>query len=478
MDQPLKILMLEDNSNDTEIIQRTVKKEHPGVVFSVTMTREGFEKGLQEFQPDVILSDNTMPQFSASEALEIAILKKVDIPFILVTGTVSEEFAAGIMKAGADDYILKDRLTRLPAAIDAALHKKKAESDIRNSEDTRRLIMNSALDAIVCIDEEGKITAWNPQAERLFGWKEADILGKLLVNTIIPGQYREKHLKGFNRYLKTNEAVILNKLIELTALTIGGKEFPVELFIVRVELNTTGFFCAFIRDITERRRASEQLQGSYEEIRRLVSHLENVREEERINMSREIHDQLGQQMTVMKMDVSWLNKKLQGTDEVTRQKMDELVTELDKTIKMVRKIAAELRPTLLDDMGLVAAIEWHLREFQSRSGIHALMTGGKDEPNLSSPVKTALFRIVQESLTNVIRHANAKNVVVSLANKKTSFELTIQDDGAGFDTEIATAKKTFGLLGMKERTLMMEGTYSITSSAGLGTTIIVSVPLK
>ena len=474
---PLKILMLEDNPNDTEIIQRAVKKEMPNCVFTVTMTKQGYLDALNNFHPDLILSDNTMPQFNASEALDIMLQKALAIPFILVTGTVSEEFAAGIIKAGADDYILKDRLTRLPSAIDAALQKKKAEAIARNSEDVRKLIMKSALDAIICIDTDGKIIVWNTQAEVLFGWKEEIILGKQLVDTIIPERYREKHSLGFDHFLKTGEGSILNKLIELTALNIGGKEFPVEIFIVPVEQNETRFFCAFIRDITDRKKASEQLQQSYEEIRRLASHLENIREEERINISREIHDQLGQQMTVMKMDVSWLNKKLQATDEVTREKLSSLAGELDNTIKMVRKISAQLRPTLLDDMGLMAAIEWHLREFQSRSGIQTHMAGSKDEPVLPASTKTGLFRIVQESLTNVIRHANAKNVVVSVALKKTSFELTIQDDGAGFEVEKATAKKTFGLLGMKERAAMMEGTYSITSSPGMGTTVVVSVPL-
>src|SRR5258706_4664895 len=147
--------MLEDNDFDAQIIQRTVKKEKPNCEFKLVMTKETYQDALDQFEPDLILSDNTLPRFNATRALEIFNKHLLPIPFILVTGTVSEEFAARIIKLGADDYIFKDRLTRLPGAIDAALQKKKAEADIRHSEKTRKLIMNSALDAIVCIDATG-----------------------------------------------------------------------------------------------------------------------------------------------------------------------------------------------------------------------------------------------------------------------------------------------------------------------------------
>ncbi len=477
MEAPLRILMLEDDPVDAEIIQWALQENCP-CVFNVAINKEAYCAALDQFHPDLILADNALPRFNAKEALEMVLERSLNIPFILVTGTVSEEFAANIIRLGADDYILKDRLARLPAAINAALHRKRSEAAIKQSEEVRLLIMNAALDAIICIDTGGAITIWNSQAENLFGWKENEIIGKQLAETIIPYQYREAHKKGFNHYLQTGEGPVLNQVIEITAMHRSGKEFPIELAIVPIKKGGDEFFCAFIRDITLRKKADEKLQHSYEEIRRLASHLQNVREEERLIMSREIHDQLGQQLTVMKMDIGWLMNKVQSSASgASQEKLGELNAMMDETIKTVRKIASDLRPTLLDNIGLGAAIEWHLSDFEKRAGIEVQYTGLNEEVSLSLASKTGLFRIVQESLTNVARYAKARKVIVFLEKKFDQLLLTIQDNGIGFDQEKIAAKKTFGIVGMRERAAMMGGGYSISSIPGKGTTTIVQVPL-
>jgi len=474
---PLRILMLEDDLIDADIVQWALKEHFP-CIFNVAINKETYCEALDQFHPDLILADNALPRFNAKEALEIALERSLNIPFILVTGTVSEEFAANIIRLGADDYILKDRLARLPASINAALQKKRSEVAVKHSEDVRRLIMNAALDAIVCIDTAGIITVWNPQAENMFGWSEKEIIGRQLTETIIPGHYREAHNKGLNHYQQTGEGPVLNKVIEITALHHSGKEFPIELAIVPIKKSGDDFFCAFIRDITLRKIAEEKLQNSYEEIRRLASHLQDVREEERLIISREIHDQLGQQLTVMKMDISWLKKKLVLTNnQLAQEKLDELNTMMDETMKTVRKIAADLRPSLLDDLGLGAALEWHLTEFEKRSGVAVHNIGLSEEISLPIATETGLFRIIQESLTNAARYAKAKNIIVKLEKKDKQLLLTIQDDGIGFDQEKIAAKKTFGIVGMRERTAMMGGSYNMSSMPGKGTTIIVHVPL-
>ncbi len=410
---PLRVLMLEDDPIDADIVQWALK-ENFSCIFNIAVNKEAYHEALDEFHPDLILADNALPKFNAKEALEMVHERSLNIPFILVTGTVSEEFAADIIRLGADDYILKDRLARLPAAINSALHKKRSEAAVKHSEEVRRLIMNAALDAVICIDPNGLITVWNSQAENLFGWKEKEILGKELAETIIPVQYREAHKRGLNHYLQTGEGPVLNKVIEITALHRSGNEFPIELAIVPIKKSGDDFFCAFIRDITLRKKGEEKLQQSYEEIRRLASHLQDVREEERLIISREIHDQLGQQLTVMKMDISWLKKRsASGMDDATKQKLDELNEMMDETIKTIRKISTDLRPSLLDDLGLGAAIEWHLNEFEKRSGIAVHYKGLNNEVALSLASKTGMFRIVQESLTNVARYAQAKNVNVN-----------------------------------------------------------------
>jgi PAS domain S-box-containing protein len=230
-------------------------------------------------------------------------------------------------------------------------------------------------------------------------------------------------------------------------------------------------------EVTEKYQAQEKLKESYESIRQLTKHLQQVREEERAHMAREIHDELGQLLTVLKMDVSWLKKKVGAVNADVTEKFKELLDMITKTVATVRRIASELRPTLLDDLGLIAAMEWHLEEFEKRSGIHKVFVGPEGEPEIADNMKIGLFRIFQESLTNVARHSGAHNVDVQLHRQNGKIILKIIDDGKGFDPEKAT-KKTLGLLGMRERTQMMGGVYHISGIPGKGTTVEVIVPLE
>jgi PAS domain S-box-containing protein len=233
-----------------------------------------------------------------------------------------------------------------------------------------------------------------------------------------------------------------------------------------------------VQDVTERIKAEEAMKQYYKQIRSLTEHLQNVREEERTNIAREIHDELGQQLTVMKMDVAWLNNKLDLTDQNARKKIYGLLDLLDNTVQSVRRIASELRPSMLDDLGLAAAMEWHLSEFEKRSGIKTYFEEPDEEWELPRNKTTHLYRIFQESLTNVARHSNATEVKVKLANTDDHLSLTIEDNGRGFDQQEANEKKTLGILGMKERTSMMGGSCKIHSAPGKGTTVHIFLPLK
>jgi PAS domain S-box-containing protein len=229
-------------------------------------------------------------------------------------------------------------------------------------------------------------------------------------------------------------------------------------------------------DVTEKYIWEEKLKESYDSIRQLTDHLQKIREEERTHIAREIHDELGQLLTVMKMDISWLKKKVDPAPEPIKEKFVELLGVVDTTVKTIRRIASELRPTLLDDLGLVAAMEWHLEEFEKRSGIQKEFEGPGSEIHIADSVKIGLFRILQESLTNVARHSGAKKVNVSLEQNGRKIVLKIADNGKGYDMEKAS-KHTLGVLGMKERTAMMGGEYHITGFPGKGTSIEVIVPI-
>lgn len=202
-----------------------------------------------------------------------------------------------------------------------------------------------------------------------------------------------------------------------------------------------------------------------------------MREEERKSIAREIHDELGQQLTVLKMEISWMIRKLDETGNNIEARLTDLLGTIDDTMKAVRRICAELRPTVLDDIGLGAAMDWHIKQFQNSTGITVKINEFRETLDMPSDIKTALFRIFQESLTNIARHAEAKVVNVKLSIIDDFITLTIVDDGKGFDMGVADQKRTFGILGMKERSLALGGEYTIESKPGKGTVVKVSIPV-
>jgi signal transduction histidine kinase len=215
-----------------------------------------------------------------------------------------------------------------------------------------------------------------------------------------------------------------------------------------------------------------------EQLRELTAHLQNIREEERIHIAREMHDELGQLLTAFKMDISWLNKRLAADDDATRQKLADISKLIDDAVLFVRKTASELRPSMLDDFGLIPALEWHSEEFEKRFNIEVEFISNVKEVKTSSETGTGLFRMYQESLTNVARHAESTKVSATLHVTNDKLCLTIHDNGKGFNAAGNQYKKTLGLLGMKERAGMIGGALEINSAPGKGTSIVITVPLS
>jgi len=230
-------------------------------------------------------------------------------------------------------------------------------------------------------------------------------------------------------------------------------------------------------EITERKRVVEELKKSREQFRDLAAHLQSVREEERSQMAREVHDGLGQSLTALKMDLSWLGKKMPGDQDPLQKKINFMSGHVDETLKMVRHIATELRPGVLDDLGIVAAIEWQLHEFQDRSGIACKFSSQVETIPLGKGQSTAVFRILQETLTNVARHAEASQVEVSLEEKIGDVVLQVSDDGRGMEESDVRNSKSLGLLGMRERAFLFGGEVRIEGRPGEGTTVTVRIPL-
>lgn len=364
--------------------------------------------------------------------------------------------------------------------------RKKAEVEIRRNYVEKRslaermsTILNTVPANIALLDEQGIIADLND------AWKNfdncsglidkdhrigTDYLAVVLASTEPDGKILAKGILG----------VLSGRLKEFTFeysyQSAAGKKWFRMIVTPLQQSQQAGAVIMYI-DITVQKLNEEALRLSYEEIRRLASHLQHVREEERKSMSREIHDQLGQQLAVIKMDVSWLYKKMSHAEKAVRDKMEGLRDLTDDTVNLVRRISADLRPGLLDDMGILAAIEWHLEEFGKRAGIKTKLSGLEEEPELSPEAKSNLFRIVQESLTNVSRHAKAKKVAINIEARDGFLVLEIKDDGVGFDKEKIVQKRTLGLLGMHERIAMLKGSYEIDTAPGKGTVVLITIPV-
>ena len=231
-------------------------------------------------------------------------------------------------------------------------------------------------------------------------------------------------------------------------------------------------------DVTSQKEASRKIADSYQAIRKLTEHLQKVRDEERTHIAREIHDELGQQLAVLKMDLFWLKKNAEQSIDERTQKVNDLLGLIDDMIKSVRKISFDLRPISIDDLGLSNAFEQFLKGFEIKSGIKTNLIAPEDDNINDSNIKNALYRIFQESLTNISRHSKATLVVVTLDITSEFIYLKIVDNGVGFNEIDVAQKKTLGIIGMKERAAILGGNYFIKSKLDEGTMIEVKIPYK
>ncbi|MEJ2559810.1 MAG: sensor histidine kinase [Anaerolineae bacterium] len=232
------------------------------------------------------------------------------------------------------------------------------------------------------------------------------------------------------------------------------------------------------REIADRKRTEDEFRRSTDQLRELSARLQSVREEERTHIARVIHDELGQTLTGLKMDVAWLQRHLDRQQPALLEKTQAMSDLIDTTIQTVRRISSELRPGILDDLGLVATIEWQLQEFQTRSGIQGKLISAPEETTLDADGATAAFRIFQEILTNVARHAQATQVEVTLEESASFLTLQVQDNGRGMTESEIHSPKSIGLLGMQERARLRTGEVQFQATPGKGTTVTVRLPLS
>ncbi len=355
--------------------------------------------------------------------------------------------------------------------------RKKSELELRESEYKFKMLFNSANDAVFVTQLSpektyGDFIEVNEVACKKLGYTKEEFL-LLSPSAIIS----PKQISDFN--INIDKLLTEGHIIYDTVYRAKDKKlFPVEvnshLFLFNEKLTVL----SIARDITDRKQAEEKLRKSSKLLRELATHIQTVREEERTMIAREIHDELGQVLTVMKIQLSLLGNKLNPEQIALKVKIDSLTKLIDQSVESVQKISAKLRPTILDELGLNAAIEWQTEEFEKLTNIKCSLVLPKDDLKLTSNKSTAIFRIFQEALTNIARHSGADKVTISLLTNQNDLNLEIIDNGKGISTEQIKDLKSLGIHGMEERALIFGGQVTLDGTSGKGTKVKVEIPIE
>jgi PAS domain S-box-containing protein len=330
-------------------------------------------------------------------------------------------------------------------------------------------LLESAMDAIITIDEQQRVVLYNRAAEKIFGWTSEQVLGASL-EKLMPERYQGRHFAHVTRFDRTGTTS--RRMGDGTVLygkRANGEEFPMEASISQLDTVEGKLFTVILRDITERVRAQEELST-------FAAEAHTLREGEKSRIARELHDDLAQSLTALKMDTIWLRDNAPAEPEKAVAKLAEMVSMLDTTVAATRRIAADLRPLLLDDLGLVPAIEWLAHTFTQRTGVPCEVSVDQDL-ELEEPYATAVFRIVQESLANVGKHARASEASVVIARTAKAVTLEVRDNGQGFSLVAPRKPHSLGLMGLRERAHLLKGTVALDSQPGRGTRVQVLIPV-
>jgi PAS domain S-box-containing protein len=330
-------------------------------------------------------------------------------------------------------------------------------------------LLDSAMDAIITVDASQRIVMYNRAAEQIFGWPAMQVMGRPL-DTLMPQRFRSGHAAHVRRFGSTGATSRrMGDGTVIYGLRSNGQEFPMDASISQLDTPEGKLYTVILRDVTERVRAQEELAA-------FAAEASGTREQEKTRIARELHDELAQSLTALKMDANWVRDNLTAAPNAAAAKLGDMLAMLDTSVAATRRIAADLRPLVLDDLGLAPAIEWLAQNFTQRHGVPCDLA--MDQAlELQEPYATAVFRIVQESLVNVAKHAKASRVQVRVDRSATELVLSVQDDGVGFHVGQGRKPNSLGLAGLRERAHLLKGTVNIESAPGDGTKVEARIPV-
>jgi two-component system sensor histidine kinase UhpB len=476
----LRLLLLEDAPADAELALAALGEAGFECEAQVADGREAFERLFRPERYDLVIADYSLPGYTGLDAL--AQVRRADalLPFILLSGALGEERAVDALRAGATDFVLKGNLVRLASTVSRALEESRVhrqhlatQQALELSERRYRAIVEDQSELIIRMLPDSTATFVNRAYCRYFGMQQDQVLGRSVLDSMTP-ENREALRANLARVSPQAPAFERDALVRDAAGAERWMHWSGRgIFDGRgalAEIQSVG------RDVTELRRAMDLLATARERLQRLSRRLLEVQEAERKHLARELHDDIGQGLTALKLNLEALQRGRDGAALAAR--VQEALETTRHTIERVRQLSLNLRPLQLDDLGLAAALRSHL-DRQAALGRFAPHFEMQEVPaRMPAEVETACFRVAQEAINNIVRHAKAGNVWLRLSVTGERLALSVRDDGAGFDVEAAHRRAasgaSLGVVSMEERVALAGGSFQIQSAPGQGTVVVAS----
>ena len=364
------------------------------------------------------------------------------------------------------------------AALRAEAHETHTQTVLEESHGRLAAVMDSAMDAIIAVDQDQRIVLFNQAAEAAFRCGRGEALGSKL-DRFIPARFRAAHGAHIERFAATGvTSRRMGDATTLWALRADGVEFPIEASISQASEGGQRLYTVILRDVTRRKEYEDMLARQQAELRELSARVLEAREDEKTLLARELHDELGQLLTALKMDLAWLRERLPQEAAELGAKAAQMEAVLDRTVSSVRRISADLRPLMLDDLGLQDAVAWLVGEFSQHASVECRLDAPPEGAleNVDRAVAITIYRVLQESLTNIARHARARHAWVILGASGNWLQLEVEDDGQGITDANLARPRSLGLKGIRERVLYLGGSVEVGRAPRGGTRVLVRVP--